>query len=594
MQDLSTQLSNFEDVAAQRDVLLTETIQTTLRTQETFQTKQQVTQTVVDNVEPLKSWMESSVVSRLADQKKTLERVETSAQLNISYRQEEVSSIKALSDAVSSLGSQLAELQASFFKRIETGEIYSCRTLIGIEEAFVLDDCVFCGADFGNCDWRTRGTHLVLDHSFGSCDAESHPTRNDFVAHLAQYHGTTSGSIGPEFFSGKADKVRVLPRELDYISRNQHSRYSDDSYDYFGYNKTTELSFANDINSIDGEFMFLARSVNHLALDTGAQRFSDLQSATLATLWDLDWRLNCLREQYYLQERMCLLDIFYCAESEDQVRAFDHIMSPLAKTFTHRIVSFLSTVGSSERCRILCPSVSFNEAFWMVFYLETTGSGLKHLRQEEAILIALKSNLQGSTTIFKSKLKLYMEIYSKRVDWLCPTLIPPDLLMSPATKYAYTTVRAIFGRRNWKEDFNKTLLEIKTGLSNTTKGPWAQAEALQARIDNWLLQTIARSSVTRVIVSHVLGQINQLKPVLLQWLLEVLVAWSPAYDETFRHPESLVSQGAVDSRDDLKSLFEQRAGPLLIACSCCPDQPVFFRSRDDLQYGSQLLLSTAP
>lgn len=593
MQDLSTQLSNFEEVAAQRDVLLTETIQTTLRTQETYQTKKQVTQTVVDNVEPLKSWMESSVVSPLADQKKTLERVETSAQLNISYRQEEVSSIKALSDAVSSLGSQLAELQASILKPKETGETYSCRTLIGIEEAFVLDDCVFCGADLGNCDWRTRGTHLVLDHSFGSCDAESHPTRSAFVAHLAQYHSTTSGSTGPEFFSGKADKVRVLPRELDYISRNQDSRYSDDPYDYFGH-KTTELSFANDINSIDGEFLFLAWSVNHLALDTSVQRFSDLQSATLAILWDLDWRLNCLREQYYLQERVCLLDIFYCAESEDQVRAFDYIMSPLATTLTHRIVSFLSTVDSSESCRTLCPSVSFNEAFWMVFYLETTGSGLGYLGQEEAILTALKSNLQGSTTLFKAKLKLYMEIYSRRVDWLCPTLIPPDLLMSPATKYSYTTVRAIFARRNWKENFDTTLLEIETGLSNTTKGPWVQAEAWQARIDNWLLQTIARSSVMRVIVSHVLGQINQLKPVLLQWLLEVLVAWSPAYDASFRHPKSLVSQGAVDSRDDLKSLFEQRAGPLLIACSCCPDQPAFFRPRDDLQYGSQLLLSTAP
>jgi hypothetical protein len=163
MEVISTQLSNFEEVAAQRDVRITETIQTTLRAQETYQTKQQVTQTVVDNVEPIKSWMESSVISHLADQKKTLESFETSAQLNLSYRHEEVSSIKALSDAVSSFGSQLAELQASISKTIETGEIYSCRTLIGIEEAFVLNDCVFCGADFGNCDWSTPW------YAFGAC-----------------------------------------------------------------------------------------------------------------------------------------------------------------------------------------------------------------------------------------------------------------------------------------------------------------------------------------------------------------------------------------------------------------------------------------
>jgi hypothetical protein len=98
----------------------------------------------------------------------------------------------------------------------------------------------------------------------------------------------------------------------------------------------------------------------------------------------------------------------------------------------------------------------------------------------------------------------------------------------------------------------------------------------------------------RIIVSHVLGQISPSEPVLMQWLLEVLVAWSPAYDGSFYRPNALASQGAVDSRDDLKSLFGRRAGPLLITCSCCPDQPAYFRSRDDLEYDPQLLLSIAP
>jgi hypothetical protein len=180
---------------------------------------------------------------------------------------------------------------------------------------------------------------------------------------MAQFHGTISENLSPKFFSGTADKVRVLPQELDYISRDRDSPLHKDPFDdfenYFEH-KTIELSFANDISSIDGDFISLARSVNHLDLDTRVQRFSDFQSATLAILWDFDLRLNCLREQYYLQEKMCLLDIFYCAESEDRVRAFDHIMSPLAKTLTNEIFSFRSTVDSSESCRTLCPNVSFN------------------------------------------------------------------------------------------------------------------------------------------------------------------------------------------------------------------------------------------
>jgi hypothetical protein len=119
--------------------------------------------------------------------------------------------------------------------------------------------------------------------------------------------------------------------------------------------------------------------------------------------------------------------------------------------------------------------------------------------QEKAILTALKNDLQRSTTRFKSKLKLYMEIYSRKVDWLCPTLIPPDLLISPATNYAYSTVRSIFIRKNWKEDFNANFSEEENQVLKTTKGPWLQAEPWQARIDNWLVQTIARSSVMRII-----------------------------------------------------------------------------------------------
>jgi hypothetical protein len=169
---LNGHIQNLERTQESRDIETTKTLDrysTALATQEI------ISQTVSDMIEPLKSWMESSVASPLAEQ---LERVETSTRASVTYSRQGSEGMKALSDAVSSMGSQLSKLHEMVSKGfgdtrppkgIRLILEYSCNTIHGIEQAFVDDKCVYCGQFFrcvGPIDWRFCTIHLTKKTQF--------------------------------------------------------------------------------------------------------------------------------------------------------------------------------------------------------------------------------------------------------------------------------------------------------------------------------------------------------------------------------------------------------------------------------------------
>ena len=71
---------------------------------------------------------------------------------------------------------------------------YSCHAIIGIEEAFIEDMCVYCGKYFKAgpqtpVNWRIRGLHLAAEHSFSDCNSDiSYPTQSECRRYLEKFY----------------------------------------------------------------------------------------------------------------------------------------------------------------------------------------------------------------------------------------------------------------------------------------------------------------------------------------------------------------------------------------------------------------------
>ena len=75
--------------------------------------------------------------------------------------------------------------------------LWSCDAISGIEDAFLDYDqhsvCIYCFAVFPtiqfSADWRTRGMHLVQEHSFGLCNlTKEFDSWKDMEHHLVKFH----------------------------------------------------------------------------------------------------------------------------------------------------------------------------------------------------------------------------------------------------------------------------------------------------------------------------------------------------------------------------------------------------------------------
>lgn len=84
--------------------------------------------------------------------------------------------------------------------------MWSCDASLGIEDAFDLDHCVYCGEEFHASppDWNARGEHLVTKHSFGRCSTSLEQYSSlDFGEHLRHIHHAQQDTLTNTVFMRK-------------------------------------------------------------------------------------------------------------------------------------------------------------------------------------------------------------------------------------------------------------------------------------------------------------------------------------------------------------------------------------------------------
>lgn len=98
--------------------------------------------------------------------------------------QSSVPSLQSIQDTLSDLGSQISRIEARLSynavtfmtstapRPTATAENWGCSAMLGIEECFIDDTCIYCKVHFATSTWKHRGHHLIVDHAFGSCNME--------------------------------------------------------------------------------------------------------------------------------------------------------------------------------------------------------------------------------------------------------------------------------------------------------------------------------------------------------------------------------------------------------------------------------------
>lgn len=290
---LNGHIRNLERTQASRDIEMTNTLE---RYSTAFATQETISQTMSERIEPLKSWMESSVASPLAEQ---LERVETSTRVSVTYSRQGSEGMRALSDAVSSMGSQLDRLQEMVSKGFEDTRSpkgvrltfeYSCNAILGIEQAFVDDKCIYCGQLFrgvGPIDWRFRMMHLTKRHKFGSCASESlYASWGSFSVHLKEFHSAIPGKCqSDEFFRRPSGTAMIMSRELQLFS-------PDDILDELRSNDSYCGTEPSCLAELESKLQECLESIAELEIDSKSTELSQLEDPTLHLFWRLHWDLN--------------------------------------------------------------------------------------------------------------------------------------------------------------------------------------------------------------------------------------------------------------------------------------------------------------
>ncbi|MCJ1429012.1 hypothetical protein MMC29_006925 [Sticta canariensis] len=88
----------------------------------------------------------------------------------------------------------------------EDVQVWSCDALLGIEDAFDVDLCYYCGEDFHASppDWNARGKHLVTKHNFGRCSTSLEQYSSlDFGEHLRHTHHAKQDTLMNTVFMRK-------------------------------------------------------------------------------------------------------------------------------------------------------------------------------------------------------------------------------------------------------------------------------------------------------------------------------------------------------------------------------------------------------
>jgi hypothetical protein len=266
-----------------------------------FATQETISQTISEKVEvdPLKFWMEDFIVSPLAQQ---LERVETSTRVSVTYSREGSENLKALSDAVSSLGTQISQLQKMVSEGLRRSSSmtssdmdseepenaasplmdyeYSCHAIIGIEETFVKDMCVYCGKYFTAgpqtpVDWRIRGLHLAVEHNLSDCNSDiSYPTQSECRQHLEKFYHALYIYEEDILFFRRARGTQHVSRDRDSFSTGREI--------LDGQNGLRDLmSEPSCLSELEMDLRSCLHHLEQADVESTASSLSDLRSSTL-------------------------------------------------------------------------------------------------------------------------------------------------------------------------------------------------------------------------------------------------------------------------------------------------------------------------
>jgi hypothetical protein len=214
---------------------------------------------------------------------------------------------------------------------------YSCEAILGIEETFVCERCVYCGLTFdADSDWKLRGKHLVEDHSFNECDSEIfYDTWDAYFKHLTiSHHATDFVCCSREmstFLRPQAD-LRQLSREVSIVfpktfqEDNELQQWLTDNE----YNLNCKESHERDLVLLDLRHAIQGLSETDFGL--GVQCLSDFTQEALNLLWEIDWQICCAKERCIVNELQFPLESDQIMEvCNDKCPIFPAATSPTTK-----------------------------------------------------------------------------------------------------------------------------------------------------------------------------------------------------------------------------------------------------------------------
>lgn len=106
--------------------------------------------------------------------------------------------------------------------------MWSCDASLGIEDAFDIDLCGYCGERFQASppDWNVRGEHLVTKHNFGRCTTNLYSS-SEFGEHLRHIHHAHTDTLTNTVFMRNFFKGERAFGEFFERSSQSTSSYDD-------------------------------------------------------------------------------------------------------------------------------------------------------------------------------------------------------------------------------------------------------------------------------------------------------------------------------------------------------------------------------
>ena len=388
---------------------------------------------------------------------------------------------------------------------------YSCGSLLGIEEAFLENFCIYCGVKFDVAsDLRQCGLHLVEDHNFNGCDMElSYGSWDAFFKHLTSSHNATHFIR----FTKEEPVFRRPQGNLWQLSRevgNSGCRTLRTNDDNDNLNQTLDSQSEQDVGlskaSEYGLYSDLIRVLGRLdeaELDLDVEDVSDFTPRTIQILQEIDWRINCLMECSIVNEQQLILDTDFI----NDFTSLDRHLPGGETPFNIKPVTEIQEMDSPH-----LPSIKILHHMWKLstyqFYVQQFQLGFpinaRHLARS------------------KSKLRRLV-----------------DLVEEGGASATYA--RLSLGDQFFPTENDHPFVHENDDTTKVSYG----------RIDNWMLHILGISTTSRVLVLYQCEFQDTSKPDILPWILKNLLHWVAEPSES--HSLPLISDGAIDSREDLAS-----------------------------------------